>query len=220
MNLTNENSTQDITGVLAQVASDVVGELEMDKLLPKILKTAMDTLQAEVCSIYLRKGDKLECVAGEGFAQDVVGKKYNLGEGLTGTIGLKGEAYNIKSREERDILVKKGIFSGKYDNIQWGQDRKFRNLLALPLKIKNDKLTNEILGVIKVENKTHGDCFTDADEQLFKIIANVITLAIGNAKSHEKAERQSRIISNALADIAAGSVGAVHRNELLHTYFI
>jgi len=81
--MSNENPNQEITTILAQVASDVAGELEMDKLLPKILKTAMDSLHAEVCSIYLREGDILRCVAGEGFAEDIKGKEYKLGEGLT-----------------------------------------------------------------------------------------------------------------------------------------
>ncbi len=213
--MSNENPNQEITTVLAQVASDVAGELEMDKLLPKILKTAMDTLHADVCSIYLREGDILKCVAGEGFAEDIKGKEYKLGEGLTGRIGQTGEVYNIKNPEERNELASKGILQGKYDVIQWSteKNRSFRNLLALPLKIG---LT--ILGVIKLENKNLGygeSHFTKDDETIFAIIANMLALAIENAKTHKKAEEQSKTISQALADIADSVVGSFRQQELL-----
>jgi len=211
--MSNENPN--ITTVLAQVASDVAGELEMDKLLSKILKTAMDTLHAEVCSIYLREGDILKCVAGEGFAEDIKGKEYQLGEGLTGRIGQMGEVYSIKNSEQRNELARRGILQGKYDAIQWSteKNRSFRNLLALPLKIGS-----AILGVIKFENKKVGygeSHFTKDDETIFAIIANMLALAIENAKTHRKAEEQSKTISQALADIADSVVGSFRQQDLL-----
>jgi len=214
--MSNENPNQEITTILAQVASDVAGELEMDKLLPKILKTAMDSLHAEVCSIYLREGDILRCVAGEGFAEDIKGKEYKLGEGLTGLIGLTGNVYSIKTLEQRDELARQGILKGKYDDIQWSKEknRSFRNLLALPLKISQN-----ILGVIKLENKKVGygeSHFTKGDETIFAIIANMLALAIENAKTHKKFEEQSKTISEALADIAGSVVGSFRQDELLN----
>lgn len=208
-----------ITTVLAQVASDVVGELEMEKLLPKILATTMNTLKAEVCSIYLRDPttNRLRCEAGEGFATEIKGKEYEWGQGLTGTVAKEGKPYNIRSREERDRLKSEGKLEGRYDSIQWSKDkgREFRNLLAFPLKIKKAD-TLETLGVIKVENKKDADHFDDQDEEIFAIIANVIALAIENANSHKKAEQQSRAIYDALAEIAGSVVGSLKMNELLN----
>jgi two-component system sensor histidine kinase PilS (NtrC family) len=76
------------------------------------------------------------------------------------------------------------------------KSREFKNLLALPLKIKND-----ILGVIKVENKKqeYGDNFTDNDMQLFTIIANVIALAIENARLYEQLETLLKTASSKAA---------------------
>jgi len=217
--MTTQTSDQpNITTVLAQVASDVVGELEMEKLLPKILATTMNTLKAEVCSIYLRDHitNKLRCVAGKGFAAEIEGKEYEWGVGLTGRVAQEGKSYNIKSREERDKLKADGKLEGRYDDIQWSKDkgREFRNLLAFPLKIKKGD-TLETLGVIKVENKKDADYFDKEDEEIFAIIANVIALAIENANSHKKAEQQSRTIYDALAEIARNVVGLLKMDNLL-----
>jgi signal transduction histidine kinase len=49
----------------------------------------------------------------------------------------------------------------------------------------------------KVENKTKdfGDFFTEEDETIFKIIANVVALTIENARLHDEIEKQLKTIS-------------------------
>jgi signal transduction protein with GAF and PtsI domain/anti-sigma regulatory factor (Ser/Thr protein kinase) len=211
-----ESSVPDITTVLAEMVSAVVGQLDMDSLLPKILDTTMNTLHADVCSIYLKdkESGKLKCLAGTGFAQDIIGVEYDIGEGLTGKVFQEGIPRNIKDKTERDKLVKDGILKGKHDDKQWAPDsgRVFRNLLALPLKIKE-----ESLGVIKVENKKieYGEQFTEDDLKIFTTIANVIALAIENARSHQRAEEQSRKITTILASVAGEVVGAFDMQKLL-----
>lgn len=213
-----ETQTQDITAVLAEVANDVVGELELDRLLPRVLETTMRTLNAEVCSIFLRKEDNpniIKCVAGSGFAKNIVDiAEYAIGEGFTGTVAL-GNTFNIKNREQLRSLAAENQWRVKFDKQQWMQSggvSQYRNGIALPLKIKD-----QILGVIKVENKeeTQGSFFTETDEVIFKTIANVVALAIENAKSHQKAEAQSKAISQALSDVASAVVGQLSRQELL-----
>jgi signal transduction protein with GAF and PtsI domain/anti-sigma regulatory factor (Ser/Thr protein kinase) len=211
-------SNQDITKVLAEVASAVVGQFEMNKLLEQIIDTTMKTLNAEVCSIYLLKKDDpgvIECVAGSGFAERIVGEaEYKLGEGLTGYVAKTGKAFNIKSRPE--LLEKKEQelkmdTSGKYDKKQFsaGQDE-FRNLLALPLKIQD-----KTLGVIKAENKKDAKHFSEEDLRVFETITNVITLAIQNARLQEENEKQSRKISETLTSVADKFVGQFQPDILL-----
>jgi signal transduction protein with GAF and PtsI domain len=211
---------QDITSVLADVASAVVGQFEMEALLAQIIDTTMKALHAEVCSIFLEDKEKepgvLECVAGSGFAEHIVGvSKYKIGEGFTGTVAKVGREFNIKSREELENLEVDGekVWKGKFDPKQWPSGKsEFRNCLAVPLKIKN-----QILGVIKAENKdeTLGQYFTDEDLTIFKTIANVIALTIENARLHQKAEEQSRMLSVVLADVASAVVGEFEMKALL-----
>ena len=191
-----ESQLKTISSALSEVADAVVGNFKMDKLLDQIINTTMRTLNAEVCSIFLENREKkpgyIKCVAGSGFAKKIVGKaEYKIGEALTGTVAKEGIPFNIKNQDEIQELEKKGKWKGKHDNIQWPSgESEFRNLLALPLKIKD-----QILGVIKVENKINGHFFTDDDSIVFKTIANVIALTIEKTRLQLQIENQLKKIS-------------------------
>jgi signal transduction protein with GAF and PtsI domain len=221
MSETAKKPQEDITAVLADVASAVVGQFDMPSLLNRIINTTMRALNAEVCSIFLEDIEAepgvLTCVAGSGFAERIVGKaKYKFGEGFTGTVAKVGREFNIKSRRELENLEVDGkkVWKGKHDKTQWkSKESEFRNCIALPLKIKDRNL-----GVIKVENKNQhlGDHFTGDDLVLFKTIANVIALTIENARLHKKAEDQAKILSTELADVVGAIVGKFDMSALLN----
>ncbi len=196
----NVDKQKDITFVIANVVSAVVGNFEMNSLLNQIIKTTMNTLHAEVCSIFLEDKEKdigvLKCVAGSGFAKGIVNTaEYKIGEGFTGTVAQTGDEYNIKSRDELENLVVDGkkVWKGRFDHKQWpSEESEFRNCLALPLKIKE-----QIFGVFKVENKKEilGNHFTNNDMSVFKTIANVIALTIENARLHTQIEDQLKMFT-------------------------
>jgi signal transduction histidine kinase len=190
----------DINKVLADITGALVGQFKISILLDQVVETSMRTLNAEVCSIFLKDRENdpeiLTMMAGSGFAEKLVGKaKYRIGEAFTGMIAKYGRKFNIKNREELEHLTvnDKHVWVGKFDEAQWpsGQSE-FRNCIALPLKIKD-----QILGVIKVENKRRefGPCFTDADEQYIETIANVVALAVENVRLHEQTENQLKTIA-------------------------
>jgi signal transduction histidine kinase len=213
-NTHSEIENSDINKVLADITDALVGRFKMSALLDQVVETSMRTLEAEVCSIFLE--DKrtepgvLIMMAGSGFAKKLVGEaKYKIGEGFTGTIAKYNQKFNIKSRQELEALEVNGesVWRGKFDVNQWptGQSE-FRNCIALPLKIKD-----QVLGVIKVENKKieKGEYFTEEDEKYLEIIANVVALAIENARLHEQIEKQLKAIA----------AKAAHRiNNLLTNY--
>jgi signal transduction histidine kinase len=190
--------------VLSSITSALVGHFEMSKLLDQVVNTSMATLHAEVCSIFLVEREKDHPVlimrAGSGFAKPLVGHaKYELGEGFTGYIAKNKRGFNIRTREQLETLTIDGqhIWQGKHDPGQWPSGRsEFRNCIALPLMIKG-----ECLGVIKVENKqpTFGDYFTEDESSYFEIIANVVALAIENAKLHQQTENQLKAIAGKAA---------------------
>lgn len=211
-------SQQDITEVLAQVAKAVVGKLSMEDLLDKILNITMKTLDAEVCSIFLKDQEnpknEIICVAGAGYAKKLVGKaRYKIGDGFTGSIAQSGQSWKIDSRQKmQELYDRKEIqWSRVHDEIQWVDSRgesQFRNLMALPLKTEL-----ETFGVIKVENK-HGEnnCFSEEDFELFKAISNiVITLTLQNARLHKQRDMQSQMIKT----VAAAVVRSLEMQTLL-----
>ncbi len=218
--MNNEIINKDITSVLSGIANAVVGHFDEHTLLDQIINTTMDTLQARVCSIFLEDKENelglLVCRAGSGFAEKIIGvAKYKIGEGFTGSVAKYGGEFNIKSRYELENLKIAGvkIWRGNFDRDQWPSgESEFRNLIALPLQIKGD-----IIGVIKAENKKEefGDFFSDEDFINFKTIANVISLAIENARLHRKAEEQTKKIPEALSMVTGAVVGHFNMEELL-----
>ncbi|MBN1348479.1 GAF domain-containing sensor histidine kinase [candidate division KSB1 bacterium] len=200
----DKTAHQDITAVLEEVANAVVGKFEMTALLNNIIHKTMETLHAEVCSIFLEDRQSepgaLKCVAGSGFAKKLVDiAKYESGEGLTGNVFKFGVGYNSKTLEEHKNLEINGkkVWEGKFDPKQWPSgENEFRNGIGLPLKIKS-----QILGVIKVENKIKefGDFFSAEDFKIFRTIANVIALTIENARLHHQIEDQLKTIASKAA---------------------
>lgn len=190
----------EINQVLSDITNALVGQFEMCRLLDQVVNTSMKTLNAEVCSIFLEDKEKdpgfITMMAGSGFAKTLVGEaKYKIGEGFTGYVAKYGKRFNIPTKNELESLEIDGkqIWRGKHDIQQWpSQVSEFRNLIALPLKIKN-----QILGVIKVENKAIevGNCFTEEDEKYLETIANVVALTIENARLHERVEKQLKAIA-------------------------
>lgn len=193
---------KDINQVLSDITGSLVGQFNLEELLDKVVTLAMRLLNAEVCSIFLDDKEKhpnrIKMMAGSGFAKILVGKaEYEIGEGFTGFIAQSGRKFNIKTREElqnfKNEETGETIWKGKHDTRQWPSgENEFRNLIALPLNIKE-----QIFGVIKVENKhkNYGDFFSAEDERIFEIIANVVALAIENARLHNKIETQLKAIS-------------------------
>ncbi len=181
--------SNNLTKFISEISGAVVGEFTMDKLLDHIIHSTMKTLNAEVCSIFLEDKDEdpgyIKCVAGSGKAKSIVGvAKYKIGEGFTGEIAEKGLMYNIKSREELQHYTN---WRGRHDYPQWQRGKyEFRNLLGYPLKIKD-----QVLGVIKVENKdlSYGKEFSKDDEYVFQTVANVVALTLENAKLHKDTKR-------------------------------
>lgn len=192
----------DINQVLSDITGSLVGQFNLEELLDKVVTLAMRLLNAEVCSIFLEDKEKhpnhIKMMAGSGFAKVLVGEaEYKIGEGFTGFIAQTGRKFNIKTQKELQSLINEEtgeqIWRGKHDTQQWTSgENEFRNLIALPLKIKD-----QIFGVIKVENKHRdfGSFFSSEDERIFEIIANVVALAIENARLHSKTETQLKAIS-------------------------
>lgn len=205
MNTDSKGSKQlDINQILAYITSELVGHFNVESVLDRVVETSMQTLHAEVCSIFLEDKQNepgiLTMRTGSGFAKNLIGEaKYKIGEGFTGTIAKYGRKYNIKSKEELESLTYDGerVWRGKFDHKQWptGQSQ-FRNCIALPLRIKE-----QIFGVIKVENKdlNFGEYFSEEDEKYFETMANVVALAIENARLHEQIERQLKTIASKTA---------------------
>ncbi len=192
--LESAKKSQQIQDVLDNIVAAVTGKFNQTEVLDNILKFTMDILQAEACSIYLKKEEEpevFECIAGAGFAENIAGEAiYRLGEGLTGTIAKEGVNIHLENKSHLDKYKKKRQWIGKHDLLQWGKKERFKNLIGVPIKIGN-----QIIGVIKAENKGNNETFTNDDLEGLKIIGTVIGLTLENVRLQNKIESQLKSIS-------------------------
>jgi tetratricopeptide (TPR) repeat protein len=199
-----------ITRILGQVSKIVASQSEIRSLLDNILHEMTEILEADVCSIFLNEPDNpdvITCVAGSGFAQEIVGlAQYNSGEGFTGKVFQRGQTIVIGSIKELEGLRQRNEFQGKYDDLQWavfGGQSQFRNCIASPLKIGD-----QTVGIIKVENKRIGN-FTASDVSILDAITNgVLSVAIQNARLLES----SRVRKSERWVIPIGTKAFLERN--------
>jgi signal transduction histidine kinase len=188
---------EQLKSVLDAIVNAVMGQFDQKTVLDTILKTTMDILQAEACSIYIEDIENqpglFKCIAGAGFAENIVDvAKYKLGEGLTGTIAKEGIEIMIRSKEDLKQYKKIDKWLGQFDKQQWGDKGEFKNLIGVPIRLKN-----KIIGVIKAENKNnkYNIPFSDDDLDSLKIIGSVIGLTIENVRLQNKIETQLKSIS-------------------------
>ncbi|MBM3298649.1 MAG: GAF domain-containing protein [Deltaproteobacteria bacterium] len=189
--------------VVNEVASAVAGEYLLDDLLQKTIETVVNSLQAEVGSIFLfdEHTNKLIMRAGTGPAKGLVKKaQYEVGEGLTGEIA-KGKILNFKTWEE---LAAHPARKGKYDKQMWPSPAGARCTTFLGLPITDD---GRKLGVWKVANLSpspeHPDgYFTDEDVEAGKVLSSFLAYVIRDSRQREQTSRQFSLLAQNSIDIA------------------
>ncbi|MGV6847687.1 MAG: phosphoenolpyruvate--protein phosphotransferase [Marinibacterium sp.] len=132
-----ESESRKLLGRLRDaLASDLAGQARLDR----ITQLIADSMNAEVCSVYLfRDEDTLELCATEGLSPEAVHKtRMRLGEGLVGRVARRGEVINTP-----DAPSEKGF---RY-MAETGEE-KFSSFLGIPIQ-----RLGEIQGVLVVQSR-------------------------------------------------------------------
>jgi len=176
---------------LAKVTKEITGNLgsmTLDELLTLIAKHATDTLDAEVCGIHLVKREgflSLEASYGHREGGFQKGREFAICSGpktgLTGHIAYEGKLFNAHGDVLKNHFAVRGV---EPDHLPSGE---CYSLLAIPLKKKEGK-TEKLVGLLRAENKKQDGralpalSFTKEDEWILNIFAEVVVVAIENAR--------------------------------------
>lgn len=176
---------------LFKIAVRWLSEVERRDFYPKLVEFCAFVLDSEVCALFVRTeqiGDgtpRVCLVAGKlppnhpkGFRMNPkeVGNKVeqhsyliNEKDGITGYIAATGRPKRVKGYKE---ISKEKPHKGKWDEYMWqgNPEKNFKCMLGVPIKINKD----EIIGVIKVENKSTGE-YTKEDVSLLSEIGEAIS---------------------------------------------
>ncbi|HEY0170252.1 MAG TPA: GAF domain-containing protein, partial [Pyrinomonadaceae bacterium] len=183
------------------VSDSMVESYDLSKNLQNAIETIVDTLNSEVGSIYLRRGETniIEMLAAKGSNEKLVEKAvYEIGEGITGAIA-EGEVLHFKSREE---LTAHPRYAGKYDKEIWGdRPNQKETFLGVPIVIHG-----KVKGVWKVSNVVQSNAhpdpyYTDEDIQIAQVLSSFLAYAIQNHEQEEKRLKQFTSLANTSLEI-------------------
>ena len=196
--------------ILESITSRLVESEEPRGLYDVVVQIAMETTDAQACSLYLERTGideeespaKIRMVSGAGFELHRIGVEYERGEGLTGTIWASSKSVKYDTTEEVEDPDKG--WKGRHNKmvLERMSDWVCYSLIGVPLKIGT-----HTIGVLKVENKNPGpgSCFSDEDQATLEVIASTIALAIENQRG---AEESYGLILTALLAVTEMLVGS------------
>jgi adenylate cyclase len=181
----------------------IAGELDVDKLLAKILSTAFELLAADR-GVVLLFDDKRQLQP-----RCVRTKRGNVTE----EVALSTTIINEVLRDRAAVLSSDALmdsrFKGAHSIIMQG----IRSSMAVPL-IYSD----EVLGVMVLDSQVAANAFTDKDLQLTQALANQAAVAIQNSLFARKIEKEAltrerfqRLLSPAIAELVVSGEVAVEK---------
>ena len=173
--------------LLVQIGRDLAATSEIEPLARRVVEVAAEALRCEGCSLFMldETRETLVLQATRGYLMAEVGTAfYRLGEGLTGTVGLTGQA--IRLDDPRDDPR----WKGRYPEFSPDERSAF---LAVPIVGRE-----RTLGVLRVSRPRATPAwfrarFTESDERVLTTIAGQVGIAVDNIRNFNRVVRSERM---------------------------
>ncbi len=165
--------------MLQHIAQDLVTELDVDRLLQRILHSAINAVDGAAGALILLDQEQQELVfavveGGGGTA--LQGRRMGLDQGIAG--------WAVRNRQSL-IINDVGQDERHDDEIATAVDFTVHSMICAPLVTKG-----EVLGAVQVLNKAHGKKFGDDDLDLLTTFAAQSATALENARLYQDLKRE------------------------------
>jgi signal transduction histidine kinase len=164
-----------------QLVAALLDPSDPKQLLQELVRGVAETLNAEICSLWLvdSGASNLRLAEGYGFSTEPRSTQtYRLApesardeeiDGITAWVAIRKKSFWANSWTE---LKNHPSWKGKWDKEIWRDTkREFRCLYAVPLLLQQ-----RVIGVLKVENPRNSAMFTNSDRAMCGLFANLIVL--------------------------------------------
>ena len=173
--------TQQLIGLrmVQRVNQELVSEMDLDLLLQRILRSAIESVQGEAGALLLLdpSGQELIFSVVEGGGGEALeGQRMNRDQGLAGWVVSRNEPLIITD------VHRDGRF---YESIPRGVDFEVTSQICAPLIVKG-----EPIGVVQVLNKAEGERFDEDDLSLLTSFAAQSAIAIENTRLYQDLRRE------------------------------
>lgn len=196
--LEKQNLVAEVAGLkeivnLYQVSEGLNSLMDLDQLLSLITKLAVDTLDADGGSIMLMNEEEGTLIVEDSVGsrkKDVLGKKVNLGDRISGYAAEKGEKIRVDGSVKDDKRFK---HLEEYAKICSG--------ITVPLQRKD-----KVLGVINLNRTLKDDNFTEDDVKLLSIFATQAAMAIENVSLFNNLKQEKEILNTIFNEVGDGAL--------------
>ena len=187
-----KNQTKDIyqqeLDTILKFSALINSSLNIIEVLDNAMKWAEEFIDAEASSVYELEEDNNELsirLARGEKKRAVEGLKLTVGEGIAGSVVATGKPVVIQ-----DVRNDKR-FSDKIDRLT---GFKTRSMICVPLILRDRPV-----GALQVMNKRNREPFRQADLELLNSMAQLIAVAMENAKLYQRLEEKFEMTSQELA---------------------
>ncbi len=186
---------------LLETMQDLSGELELSKVLQRVLERAVSLLGVTggELAIYHDEEAELEIVASHNIGSDSTGTRMGLGEGAMGRVAETHEPLIIPNYQE---------WAGRSDKYE---ETTARGVMVVPLLVGH-----RLLGTLASVHTEADRTFGDADLRLLNMFAPQAAIAIDNARLFA-GERQRSEEQRALLDTMRDLSGELELSKLLQS---
>jgi len=109
--------------------------------------------------------------------EDLKNRSFGIGEGIVGMVAETQEPVEIDRNRDRHKMEAFGLHPAK-----------IRNILAVPLKVKN-----QLLGVVVVQNRKNVPSFNNQEKELLQALADQAAIAINNVRMYAELAQADRL---------------------------
>jgi len=183
--MTNQNETSQarVAGLmtLLDVARTVTSELNLEKLLRKIIHAAVEVLDATTGSLLIWDPDTDElvfAVAEKGMGKSLEQQRMPADKGIAGWVFTRCEPLIVGDVQQDSRFF--GEIDESFHTV---------SLIAVPMMTPTEKI-----GVIEVLNKRSGEHFNQQDLDLLSALAGHAAIAIVNARLYQELENEKNRI--------------------------
>jgi signal transduction histidine kinase len=171
----------DILSSFLQVSTWLTESLELDDLLPALIKSAIELVpsaDAGSLLLYDEKENKLLIRAAYNYGSEVVGLKLSIDSGIAGWVFQNRQATIVND------------FSADYRTHFFpGQDviAPIKSMIDAPLCVKD-----KVIGVISFDNLSKNFAFNEEDLRIVRFFANNAAIAIERSRLYEDLKQQNQ----------------------------
>ena len=180
---------------LNQAAQTIASSMSLHDTLRDILNAATEVVDGRGATLFLvnrENTEELLAVAAVGYrADEIVGLRIPIGEGVAGWVAREAEAQLIADVENEPRF---------YPGVDQQMGMSTQSLLAVPLKH-----ADEVIGVIEVVNKLGAASFDQDDLSLLQSMGGTAAVSIINARLFDQAQRRVAELGTLLGASEAAS---------------